>query len=106
MGAAFLGIGLLAGFLLPATRNENEWFGEASDAVRSRIKEAGQDLVNRGKHVAQAATEAARSEAERRGLSPEQVKEGLKAVGRETYQAAQRTAEEEGMSPEALKKKT
>jgi ElaB/YqjD/DUF883 family membrane-anchored ribosome-binding protein len=97
-GAACLGLGLLAGFLLPKTECENEWFGDVSDSVRGRMKETGQDLVDRGKHVAEAATEAARSEAEHQGLTPEHLRESVKAVGTEAMHGAQHAAEEEGFT--------
>jgi hypothetical protein len=93
-GAAFLGVGLLAGFLLPRTRREDEWFGDASDNIRHKIKETGQELIERGKEVAGAATEAAKSEAERQGLTPEHLKQGVRAVRQETTQAAKQAAGE------------
>jgi ElaB/YqjD/DUF883 family membrane-anchored ribosome-binding protein len=97
-GAACLGLGLLAGFLLPKTACENEWFGDISDTVRDRMKETGQDLVERGKHVAEAATDAVRSEAEHQGLTPERLQESVKAVAREAKASAQHAAEEEGFT--------
>ena len=101
-GAACLGFGLLVGFLLPKSTREDEWFGERSSAVKERVKDAGQDLVDRGKHVAQAATQAVRSEAERQGLTPEHLKESLKAVGQESSQAAtgNKQSSESGQRPE------
>jgi ElaB/YqjD/DUF883 family membrane-anchored ribosome-binding protein len=102
-GAACLAIGLLAGFLLPKSRREDQMFGDVSDAVRHRVKEVSQDLVEKGKHVAEAATHAARSEAERQGLTPDRIKEGVKAVSREAAQTAQETAQKEGLSPQSLK---
>lgn len=102
-GAACFGAGLLAGFVVPHSRREDEMLGDLSDSLKDRAKEAGQDLVGRGKHVAEAATEAARSEAERQGLTPEHVKQGVKAVGREAMHSAQQTAEQEGLVPEFVK---
>jgi ElaB/YqjD/DUF883 family membrane-anchored ribosome-binding protein len=99
-GAACLGIGLLAGFLLPKTEREDEWFGDVSDAVKGRVTETGHDLVERGKHVAEAATEAMRSEAERQGLTPEHLKESAKAVGDKALQSAKDTAKQEGIAPQ------
>jgi ElaB/YqjD/DUF883 family membrane-anchored ribosome-binding protein len=99
-GAACLGIGLLAGFLLPKTDRENEWFGEVSDSVRDRVKEAGEDLVQRGKHVAEAATDAMRSEAEHQGLTPEHLKESAKAVGDKALESAKESAKQEGIAPQ------
>ena len=88
------GFGLLAGFLLPGTRREDEWFGDASENIRHKIKETGQEFIERGKEVAGAATEAARSEAERQGLTPEHLKQEVRAVGKETAQAAKQAAAE------------
>lgn len=105
-GAACLGIGLLAGFLLPRTRREDEWLGAPADAFKERVKETSEDLVSRGKHVAQAASQAAQTEAERQGLTPEHLKEGAKAVGQEAQKAAQRSAEAEGLSSKSNKPKT
>jgi ElaB/YqjD/DUF883 family membrane-anchored ribosome-binding protein len=104
-GAACLGLGLLAGFLVPGSTREDEWFGDASSAVKEQVKDTSQDLMDRGKHVAQAATQAVRSEAERQGLTPEHLKESLKAVGQEASQAAKQSAEEEGIGPESIKRK-
>jgi ElaB/YqjD/DUF883 family membrane-anchored ribosome-binding protein len=99
-GAACLGIGLLAGFLLPKTERENQWFGDVADSVKGRVKEAGEDLVQRGKHVAEAATDAMRSEAEHQGLTPEQLKQSAKAVGEKALESAKDTARQEGIAPQ------
>lgn len=102
-GAACLGLGLLAGLLLPRTSKEDEWFGDAADAMKHRVGQASRDLMDRGKHVAKAATDAAKSEAERQGLTPEHLKERLRAVGAEAQEAAKRTAEKEGVIPESTR---
>jgi hypothetical protein len=102
-GAAFLGFGLLAGFLLPRTRREDEWFGDTSDSVKRRVKESGQDLIERSKHVAEAAAQTAKSEAERQGLTPGKLKESAQEIGRKAQEAARHAAEEEGVLPESMK---
>jgi ElaB/YqjD/DUF883 family membrane-anchored ribosome-binding protein len=103
--AACMGVGLLVGFLLPKSRYEDQWMGETADDLRHRVKEAGKEVMSRGKHVAQAATQAAKSEAEKQGFTPEHLKEGLQAVGKEAKEAAKRTAEKEGIGPESIKQK-
>jgi ElaB/YqjD/DUF883 family membrane-anchored ribosome-binding protein len=105
-GAACLGMGLLAGFLLPKSERENRWFGDVSESVRHRVRETGKDLVDRGKHVAEAATEAGRSEAEQQGLTPEKLKESVKAVGREAMESAEQAAEEEGFMSDSKQSST
>jgi ElaB/YqjD/DUF883 family membrane-anchored ribosome-binding protein len=104
-GAACMGFGLMIGFLLPKSAREDEWFGEKSTEMKERVKDAGQDLITRGKHVAQTAAQAAQSEAERQGLTPEHLKESVKSVGQEARQAARKSAEEEGIGPQSMKQK-
>jgi hypothetical protein len=57
-------------------------------------------LVQRGKHVAEAATDAMRSEAEHQGLTPEQLKQSAKAVGEKALESAKDTARQEGIAPQ------
>jgi len=44
-------VGLLAGLLLPSTRVEDQKLGEVSDQVMDRVKETGEDALERGKHA-------------------------------------------------------
>ena len=48
-----LAVGFLAGMLIPSTRVEDEKMGPVSDDVIDRIKETGQEALERGKQVAQ-----------------------------------------------------
>jgi hypothetical protein len=82
VGAACLGLGLLAGLLAPMTRRENELMGETSDQLKDQVKdrarEVGQEAVERGKHVAAAATSAVKKEANRQGLTAENLAQTAK----------------------------
>jgi hypothetical protein len=51
-------VGFVAGVLMPSTRLEDEKVGPIADEVKERVKETGQEALERGKVVAQ---EAARS---------------------------------------------
>jgi hypothetical protein len=51
IGAAALGF--LAGLAVPSTRVENEKLGPVADQVKDRVKETGQEALDRGKQVAQ-----------------------------------------------------
>jgi hypothetical protein len=57
-------VGFVLGTLLPKTNVEDQKLGQASDQVTDRVKEAGQEALDRGKSVAQdamgAATDTAR----------------------------------------------
>jgi ElaB/YqjD/DUF883 family membrane-anchored ribosome-binding protein len=51
VGAA--AIGFLAGLAVPATRVEDERLGPMADQVKDKVKETGQETLERGKQVAQ-----------------------------------------------------
>jgi Protein of unknown function (DUF3618) len=51
IGAA--AIGFLAGLAVPSTRIEDEKLGQMSDQVMDKVKETGQEALDRGKQVAQ-----------------------------------------------------
>lgn len=51
MGAAALGLGLVAGMAVPATHKEDEWMGEARDRMLERAGEAGVDMADRARQA-------------------------------------------------------
>jgi ElaB/YqjD/DUF883 family membrane-anchored ribosome-binding protein len=51
--------GFVAGMLVPTTRVEDEKLGPVADQVKERVKETGQEAVERGKEVVQDAAESA-----------------------------------------------
>jgi uncharacterized protein DUF3618 len=51
IGAAALGF--LAGLAVPSTRVEDERLGPVADQVKDKVKETGQEALDRGKQVAQ-----------------------------------------------------
>jgi hypothetical protein len=57
-------VGFLAGLVIPSTQVEHEKLGEASDQVKSKALETGQEALDRGKQVAgdvaQSASDTAR----------------------------------------------
>lgn len=52
-------VGFLAGLFAPSTRIEDEKLGPAADQVKAKAAEAGQEALERGKDVAQAAASSA-----------------------------------------------
>ncbi|MAT13830.1 MAG: hypothetical protein CMJ46_01005 [Planctomyces sp.] len=101
VGAACLGLGLLVGLVLPASRKEDRLFGDKSDEVKERAREMGEEAVERGEQVARDTAAAAQAEAERQGLTPDQL-------GQEFSQKASRvveTAKEEAADAAKLKGK-
>lgn len=63
-----VGVGFLAGMLVPSTKVEDEKIGPMADQVKERAMETGQEAVERGKEVtrqaAETAQEAGREQAE------------------------------------------
>jgi ElaB/YqjD/DUF883 family membrane-anchored ribosome-binding protein len=51
VGAA--AVGFLAGLAVPSTRVENERLGPVADQVKDKVKETGQEALDRGRQVAQ-----------------------------------------------------
>ena len=48
-----IALGFLAGLAVPSTRVENERLGPVADQVKDKVKETGQEALDRGKQVAQ-----------------------------------------------------
>ena len=77
-------VGFLAGLVVPRTRGENERLGPVADQVKDKVKETGQEALDRGKQVAQ---EAASSAADA-------VKQEGREHGQDLAQSAKQNAED------------
>lgn len=106
----FAAVGALLGVLLPRTRPEDELMGEKSDQLLDATKEKGQELLERGKAVAEHVAETAIGEARQQGLTPEAATEKITAMAGKVGEIAHKVTEEgktaakENLVPEALKK--
>jgi gas vesicle protein len=60
-------LGFLAGLAAPSTRVENQRLGRAADQVKDRVKETGQEALERGKDVVQQAAQSAVDTAKEQG---------------------------------------
>jgi ElaB/YqjD/DUF883 family membrane-anchored ribosome-binding protein len=108
-GGAALGLGLLAGYLLPRTRVEDRWMGEAADD----LKEQAWDIAERGKEAVQATGHVAMDQIrdQAKDLAQDALDRG-KEVVHATQQAAMHEAQVQGLSaerrdqPEELKAKS
>ena len=69
LGLAFAGVavGFVAGLFAPSSSVENEKLGSMSDELKSKAAEAGQEAVEHGKQVAQAAAQSAVDTAKEEG---------------------------------------
>ena len=70
-----IGVGFLAGMLIPSTNVEDEKIGPMADQVKEKAKETGQEAVERGKDVAQQAAQSAKETAQEAG---QEQAEGLR----------------------------
>jgi gas vesicle protein len=64
-------VGFLAGLVVPSTRVEDERLGPVADQVKDKVKETGQEALDRGRQVAQdvagSAADTARQSAKEQG---------------------------------------
>jgi len=79
-----IALGFLAGLVVPSTRVENERLGPVADQVKDKVKETGQEALDRGKQVAQ---EVASSAAET-------AKERTQEHGQELADSAKQSAQD------------
>lgn len=96
VGIGFAALGALIGVLLPGTRREDELLGEQSDKLVKATKEKGEELLQRGKAVAQRVTEGAVEEARQQGLTPETVGERISEFAGKVGEVVQKAKEEVG----------
>ena len=97
LGFAFAGaaVGFLAGLLAPSTRVEDERIGTVADDLKERVKETGQEALDRGKQVAQEAKQSAVETAKERGREHgEELASSAKETGREQSEVIASTARE------------
>jgi Protein of unknown function (DUF3618) len=88
IGAAALGF--LAGLAVPTTRVEDERLGPVADQVKDKVRETGQEALDRGKQVAQevasTAADTARSSTQEQG---QQLAESAKQSAQDVKSQAQ-----------------
>lgn len=101
VGAATLALGVIAGLAVPSTEKEDELMGETRDRLFEEVKEAGQEALDKGKHVAEAVADKVKEEARNQGLTPEGVVEKVKTVAREAATTAKEEAKSQNLTPEA-----
>lgn len=102
VGAAVLGLGLVAGLLAPSSRCEDEWMGESSDELKQNAKEAGEEAVERSKEVAAKTASAAMDEAEEQGLTPGQLAKSARETAQNVSDAVAEETAGEGPNAEGV----
>ena len=102
VGAVTLALGVIVGLAVPSTEKEDELLGETRDRLLDEVKEAGQEVLEKGKHVAEAVADRAKEEAKNQGLTPEGVVEKVKTVAREAATTAKEEAKNQNLTPEGV----
>ena len=96
VGIGFAALGALIGVLLPRTRQEDELVGGQSDQLVKATKEKGEELLQRGKAVAQRVSESALEEARQQGFTPEAVGDKISEFAGKVGEVVQKAKEEAG----------
>ena len=96
VGIGFAALGALNGVLLPRTRQEDELVGGQSDQLVKATKEKGEELLQRGKAVAQRVSESALEEARQQGFTPEAVGDKISEFAGKVGEVVQKAKEEAG----------
>ena len=101
VGAATLALGVIAGLAIPSTDKEDELMGETRDHLFEEVKEAGEQVLEKGKHVVEAVADKVKEEAQNQGLTPESVVDKVRTVAKEATNTAKEEAK--NLAPDALK---
>ncbi len=101
VGAAVLALGVIAGLAVPSTDKEDELMGETRDRLFDDVKEAGQQALDKGKHVAEAMVDKVKEEAQNQGLTAESVVDKVKTVAKEATNTVKEEAKRQNLTPDA-----
>lgn len=87
VGLAALAVGLVAGLAVPASRREDEWFGETRDRLLETARRAGREAIDKARRATQVAIDTTKDAAERAEIDPQHLADKARQVGREVKQA-------------------
>jgi hypothetical protein len=102
VGAVALAAGILIGALIPRTRHEDEWMGEASDEFVSSARQIGRQALDQAEEVAATTAQIAIETAEEEGLTPEALGDRIKSVGQQVSDAAKKALRDEKLTASQL----
>lgn len=109
VGLGFLGLGVLAGLLLPRTDAEDELMGDAADDLKEAASDKGGDLLERGRQVASRVADKALEEADNQGLTPDKasgaagkLSDKVGSVVQAAKEEGKAAAKDEGLTAEEL----
>ena len=96
-------VGAALASILPSTDAENQWMGEASDAVKGGAGHVGSDALESAKNVASKVADRAQTALKEEGFSPTAVAEAARSLGEGIQQGAMKqpttgTGPQEGLA--------
>jgi hypothetical protein len=89
LGAIGLAVGAALGSVLPSTEREDRLMGDSRDRLKRRATEAGREQLDKAGAAAGAAYDAARDEAERQGLTPEDGRSAVETARQKVERVAE-----------------
>jgi hypothetical protein len=92
VGAGVFALGVAIGMLLPGSRQEDRWLGEASDHFKERTREAAGKVGDVARTSFEEARETARHEMDEHGLSASGLRESAKDIADQARKAAEEEA--------------
>jgi len=98
VGLVALAAGLMAGLAMRTPNAVNRKLGPTADRLRDRTREAGSEMIEKGKRVAQAAASAVKEEAQAQGLTPERLRDQAASIADRAREAGKQSAEREGLT--------
>lgn len=93
-GIGALALGFAVGMLLPSSKSEERWMGEASERVRDRTRDTMHKVGDVAKSSFEEARDTARHEMEEHGFDAQSLKEGAKQVADDARDVAEKSAKE------------
>ena len=93
LGGIGLAIGAALGSALPASESEDRLLGETRDRLKHQAATAGREQIKKAEAAARAAYTAAREEAEKQGLTPEEIKRAAEEAAHAARQKVERVGE-------------
>ncbi len=93
LGAIGVALGAAVVSLFPTTRTEDELLGEASDALKERVRDTAESEYEHVKSVATEAVEAVRQDLDERGLNTDNLTEAAQNALSRTREAVEEAAD-------------
>lgn len=103
LGLGVLALGALVGAVIPRTRPEDQWMGEASDDLIDQAKHQAQQVYEQGQEAVENTLETAKQSAESQGLTGDSLAERATRVVEKAAGSISEAAKDEGLHPEQLK---